>query len=119
MKPQEESRIPAPMEHGFIQILLIALVVIAAVVGVIVAIVVGLDNMYQNDSSQSLFSDEAKITELRERLRKKKEELMAEKGTGVRTAEDPEHAQTGESSSPKTTDERLDDIHTRLKSGAP
>ena len=111
-------------ERGFIQFIVAALVLLALIAGVVVALVVGLDKMYgEQTSGDSMFHEDAKINEIKDRVRKKREELKAKftpDGESVN-----EEAESGAAAAPsgpetrKSTDERLNDLDSRLKAGAP
>ncbi len=63
--------------RGVIHILLAGLVIIGLVIGLIVAIIAGLDRMHQEHASESLFSEDAKITPILEDLREKRDNLIS------------------------------------------
>ena len=99
-------------QSGVIHIILLGLVVIALVIGVILAITVGLDNVYQQSSDTSLFSEESKIHELREKAEEKKAEILKRLNEAKKSSEGQEEAE--QSTRSPSSDSRLDALSGRL-----
>ena len=96
-------------EKGFAQIILVV-VLLGFVVAILIAFVVGLEQVHQSSSSKSLFSDDAKIKPILENFNEKKKEILS----GVSEIKDRfENEQTKDTTFAKGTranDERVNDL---------
>lgn len=101
-------------ENGAIHILIAGLVVIGLVIALIVAVLSGLDRATQEDSAQSLFSEDAKITPILEDLRERKNELL-DRAAEFRQKDQADKS-VGADEGPKSVDERLNALEGRLES---
>ncbi len=101
--------------RGVIHILLVGLVIIGLVIGLIVAIIAGLDRMHQERASESLFSEDAKITPILEDLREKKEELVSRVSEmQEQKAEKEAEPKTSQVRRDGKVEDRLEDLEGRL-----
>lgn len=104
-------------DRGIIPIIGIA-IFLGLIVVVLIAVVAGLDKMYQEQTGSSMFAKDAKIHELRKELELKKDQMRGyfsgeqseDKNPDKNTAEQATHT------TPQTADERMADVEQRLNS---
>ena len=104
-------------EKGFAPILAI-LVFLLLAVGVVVAVVVGLDQMVGKENpSESLFNDDAKIKPIIEDLKEKKAALAAKVEQKLTEREQANEARSAQQNVPADThsEDKLGSIEQRLK----
>ena len=103
-------------ERGFIPFIIGALVVLGLIGALVAAIAIGLDSVYQKQSGKSMFSDDAGITQIREKVRERKEGLTGKVSGENETSEAREPGREPQvAEKPGTAQERMERLEQRLK----
>ncbi len=107
-------------EKGIAHIIMVALLLVF-VVAILVSAVVGLNQMQEQQFSQSLFNKDAKIHPILQNIKEQKKELesevskMRDRYENSRSGDEEEKA-SAHPTIPKTPEERLSNVEVRLGS---
>lgn len=88
MEIAEPNDADVDADRGAVHFIILALLVIGLIISVLVAFVSGLDQTYQQQTNTSLFNKESKISQVKERILRKKEELLGTPSTDEETEEE-------------------------------
>jgi len=105
-------------DRGFISFIIGALIFLGLIAAVLIAFSLGLDNLYKEQTNESLFPKDAKIHEIRALVRKKKSDLSSDTSGNTDSSESASQVARAPEDKPVTADDRLDQIHQRLKSSS-
>ena len=116
--PTRYQRSPHPVlgnQRGILPIFAIALF-LAIIVGILIVVVTGLDDVYQGQTGRSMFPEEAKIHEIRDKINDAKDEvhaLIAEHSSAEDEAKKTAPEQP--TAVAQTPTERLENVERRLE----